>query len=274
MTPASRILAFDVNETLLDLSPLDARFERHLGDGSLRGQWFAQMLQLSSVGAITDQYRLVLPFASAVPAGTPAPPAIVAGTGPYRIAAFEPGRRIRLERNRFYRPWSALARPDGYPDVIDARLGVKASEAIGSIRAGRRDVANMGTGYAELARLRRRDPGPIRDTVSAATTWIFLNTHVPPFDEVDARRAVSLAIDRRAVVAAAGRDAVRATCHIIPPGLPGYRPDCPPRGAMEAVSASRSLGVVWEPACRREPRQNGGRRPGATSAVLHARSRG
>jgi len=40
----------------LDLSPLDARFERHIGDGSLRGQWFAQMLQLSFVGAITDEY--------------------------------------------------------------------------------------------------------------------------------------------------------------------------------------------------------------------------
>jgi 2-haloacid dehalogenase len=56
MTPAPQVLAFDVNETLLDLRPLDARFERHLGDGSLRGQWFAQMLQLSFVGAITDQY--------------------------------------------------------------------------------------------------------------------------------------------------------------------------------------------------------------------------
>ena len=56
MTPGSHVLAFDVNETLLDLRPLDARFERHLGDGSLRGQWFAQMLQLSFVGAITAQY--------------------------------------------------------------------------------------------------------------------------------------------------------------------------------------------------------------------------
>jgi ABC-type transport system substrate-binding protein/DNA-binding SARP family transcriptional activator/DNA-binding beta-propeller fold protein YncE len=170
-------------------------------------------------------YRLAAPFASAVPPGTPAPPAVVAGTGPYRIVDFKPDRRIRLERNRFYRPWSALARPDGYPDVIDMRLGVKVSEAIDAVRAGRRDVAIMGTGYAELARLRRRDPGPIRDTVSTATTWIFLNTRVPPFDELDARRAVSLAIDRRAVVAASGKDV--ATCHIIPAGLPGYRPDCP-----------------------------------------------
>jgi len=45
-----RVIAFDVNETLLDLRDLDGPFEEVLGDRSLRGQWFAQMLQLSFVG--------------------------------------------------------------------------------------------------------------------------------------------------------------------------------------------------------------------------------
>lgn len=52
----TRVIAFDVNETLLDLRPLDAVFEELLGDASLRGQWFAQMLQVAFVGAITDRY--------------------------------------------------------------------------------------------------------------------------------------------------------------------------------------------------------------------------
>jgi 2-haloacid dehalogenase len=39
-----RVLAFDVNETLLDLSALDELFEEALGDAALRAQWFAQML--------------------------------------------------------------------------------------------------------------------------------------------------------------------------------------------------------------------------------------
>src|SRR3954469_8946830 len=50
------VIAFDVNETLLDLRPLDAVFEELLGDASLRGQWFAQMLQIAFVGAITGRY--------------------------------------------------------------------------------------------------------------------------------------------------------------------------------------------------------------------------
>ena len=50
------VIAFDVNETLLDLRPLDAVFEELFGDRLLRGQWFAQMLQVAFVGAITDRY--------------------------------------------------------------------------------------------------------------------------------------------------------------------------------------------------------------------------
>jgi 2-haloacid dehalogenase len=50
------IVAFDVNETLLDLAPLDPLFADAFGDASLRQQWFAQMLQISFVGGLTDRY--------------------------------------------------------------------------------------------------------------------------------------------------------------------------------------------------------------------------
>ncbi len=50
------VIAFDVNETLLDLTALDPLFERVFGDRSLRPLWFGQMLQLSFVGIITNDY--------------------------------------------------------------------------------------------------------------------------------------------------------------------------------------------------------------------------
>jgi 2-haloacid dehalogenase len=46
------VIAFDVNETLLDLSLLDERF----GSEALRRRWFAQMLQLAFVGGLTGRY--------------------------------------------------------------------------------------------------------------------------------------------------------------------------------------------------------------------------
>ena len=48
------------------------------------------------------------------------------GDGALPDRAARARRRVRLERNRFYRTWSALAKPDGYPDAIDVRLGVSA----------------------------------------------------------------------------------------------------------------------------------------------------
>lgn len=50
------VIAFDVNETLLDLSALDPHFEALFGSPGLRAQWFAQMLQLAFVGGLTGQY--------------------------------------------------------------------------------------------------------------------------------------------------------------------------------------------------------------------------
>src|SRR5512146_1571145 len=52
----AELLAFDVNETLLDLRALDPLFEAVFGDASLRPAWFQTMLQLSFVGGLTHEY--------------------------------------------------------------------------------------------------------------------------------------------------------------------------------------------------------------------------
>jgi 2-haloacid dehalogenase len=51
-----RVLAFDVNETLLDLRALDEPFERAFGDAAVRTQWFGQLLQSALVATVTDAY--------------------------------------------------------------------------------------------------------------------------------------------------------------------------------------------------------------------------
>lgn len=50
------IVAFDVNETLLDLSVLDDPFKEAFGSDAVRRAWFTQMLQLSFVGGLTGAY--------------------------------------------------------------------------------------------------------------------------------------------------------------------------------------------------------------------------
>lgn len=52
----ARVCVFDVNETLLDLTALDAPFERAFGRAGVRREWFGQFLQSAFVSTITDAY--------------------------------------------------------------------------------------------------------------------------------------------------------------------------------------------------------------------------
>lgn len=52
----SKVLVFDVNETLLDLTALDPIFERRFGDAAVRREWFGQMLQSAFVSVITGAH--------------------------------------------------------------------------------------------------------------------------------------------------------------------------------------------------------------------------
>lgn len=51
------LLVFDVNETLLDLSPLKIDFEDVFGSSDPMGEWFARMLHGSLVSNQLDDYR-------------------------------------------------------------------------------------------------------------------------------------------------------------------------------------------------------------------------
>jgi 2-haloacid dehalogenase len=51
------LLVFDVNETLLDMSPLRMDFEDVFGSGDAMGEWFARLLHGSLVANQLDEYR-------------------------------------------------------------------------------------------------------------------------------------------------------------------------------------------------------------------------
>jgi YVTN family beta-propeller protein len=176
-------------------------------------------------------YKLALPYASllprsiggALPAEVPLP-----ATGPYRYAEIG-ARTTRLVRNPRFRSWSETARPDGYPDEILVHFGAGDQEAAERLVRGRADILGplFERSPETVARLRNEIPARLRESVAPFTVYFVLNTRVAPFDDVDARRAVAFAFDRRAAVAAAGTGAARETCQLLPPGFLGSRPYCP-----------------------------------------------
>jgi YVTN family beta-propeller protein len=208
--------------------------------------------------------KLALPSASAIAPGTaapgtgPRPPA----TGPYAIAQVRDQRMVRLTRNPRFRPWSRAARPDGFPDAIDVQQLRSAAGAVGAVRRGIADYAESPVPSAERDSLSTRFPAQVRVSASPSTEYFFLNTRVAPFSSHDARLAVNYALDRRAAVRLMGGPAsAQATCQILPPSFPGYRPYCPYSGgagaapdlrrARRLVARSHTRGMrvaVWAPA--------------------------
>jgi YVTN family beta-propeller protein len=217
-------------------------------------------------------YKLALTFASVVPRGTPLRPARarpIPTVGPYRVAFIHPDREIRLLRNRFFRVWSADARPDGYPDEIRFELGNAQTASLAAVENGAADWVSLLSLAPERQRgVLTRYADRIRKDPAPTTYWTFLNTRVPPFDDVRVRRALNFAIDRRRLVEPAWRGlTARPTCQILPPVFSGYRPYCPytrnpnPAGTWTApdltkaralIKASRTTGMRVEVVAHKE----------------------
>jgi peptide/nickel transport system substrate-binding protein len=91
-------------------------------------------------------YKLALPLASLVPAGTPLHAARaqpIPSTGPYRVASLDPDRELRLVRNEHFSMWSADARPNGYPDEIRFHLSHDAEARLAAVEKGAADFVSL-----------------------------------------------------------------------------------------------------------------------------------
>jgi YVTN family beta-propeller protein len=180
-------------------------------------------------------YELALDFAVAVPAGIGPPDSgrDVPATGPYVIASERSPGELRLVRNPHFRVWSSAAKPDGYPDVIVRQSGGALSDAVRAVEQGRAEYVNVGSAVSELPPreldlLFTRYASQVHTSSESATVYYWLNTHEPPFDHLDVRRALNYAVDRRAALALeGGARFAQPTCQIMPPNFPGYRPYCP-----------------------------------------------
>jgi peptide/nickel transport system substrate-binding protein len=199
---------------------------------------------------LASQFAYVLPGSTPRrPAGTHPLPA----TGPYMIATYRPRRLLRLIRNPFFHEWSRAAQPDGYPDRIEVRIAGQAADAIRDVVDGKGDVVWLSEPFTpkQVSMLEVRYASQMKTAPSPNLQALFLNTRVPPFNRLDARRAINFAVDRAAATNAWGGPSVaQKTCQILPPIVPDYRPYCPytanstNRGAWTAPDLTKANALV------------------------------
>ena len=202
--------------------------------------------------------RLALPHASVVPADAPGSDtgtAVVPGTGPYMIAQYDPGERMRIVRNPYFREWSAEAQPSGAPDAIDYEFGLEDEAEVTAIENAQADWMFDAPPADRLGELGERFPSLVHLNRAFALWFVPLNVHLPPFDDVRVRRAFNMAVDRAAAVKLfGGRRMAEPTCQVLPPGLAGYAAYCPyardleqaRRLVRQAGSAGQSVTLVTD----------------------------
>jgi peptide/nickel transport system substrate-binding protein len=196
-------------------------------------------------------YKLAFAMASAVPAGTPSGDLgrrALPATGPYMTGSFSPGRSWVLMRNPRFREWSREAQPDGYPDRIV--LTVPPARQVAALERGAIDVL-LAPPLERVDLLARRYANQLHIDPLGATFALVMNTRVAPFNRLSVRRALNYAVDRNRFARLTGSSlTAQATCQILAPTLPGYRPYCPytldpsPSGSWTAPDLARAEQLV------------------------------
>ena len=200
-----------------------------------RKSWFSNVAEVTTKGDYEVAFHLNRPQASFLAmlatGWTPIYPCHVSpqqmrlhpiGTGPFKFAEFRPNETIRVVRNPDY--WKP-GRP--YLDGIEYTIIKDVSTRLLAFIAGQHDVY-FGVTIPQLKDVRAQAPQAICEssTPNVARNML-VNRRVPPFDNPDLRRAMSLSLDRKAFnnIINEGQGVIGAVMQPPPDGLWGMAPE-------------------------------------------------
>ena len=138
------------------------------------------------------------------------------GTGPFKLATYEIGELIVLERNENYHL--------GPPHIESVQMILSGGSAM--IMYENDEIHLTGVGLDDLPRL--LDPNDAlhpqlhRSPQDFDVFYIGLNVAEPPFDDVNVRQALNYAIDLQSIAENVLDGRVSPATGVIPPGFPSY----------------------------------------------------
>lgn len=195
--------------------------------------------------------RIGMWFFCAIPKGTSTDPdkeKPVSTSGPYYIESWVPNRSLVMKRNPNYKG----DRP-ALLDEIRYTAGVEQTTSVLQLKNGEADYAADGIPPSQNAPL-GREFGPDSPAAQQGKQQFFinsalifqylgLNTSRPLFSDVNVRKAVQFAIDRRALVNASGKFAGEPTDQYLPFSLAAYEDaDIYPLDGPDVAKAKELMG--------------------------------
>jgi oligopeptide transport system substrate-binding protein len=168
------------------------------------------------------------------------------GTGPFKLKEWTENNRMVLEPNTEYH--GTVSKLDSVVFHMLAGLPMNLYES------GETDIAEVSLAYID----RVSDPaGPFYDQLTIVPElslyYIVFNAAEPPFDDVNIRKAFSMALDKDKIISLIFRNAVEKAEGIVPPGIKGFNGelvglDYDVAGAQELIRQSKYGDVSALPA--------------------------
>ena len=176
-------------------------------------------------------------------------------TGPYKFESYQVGQKFTLVKNTNWDPKTDPLRKQ-LVDKIEATMKVDANDIDNRLLSGALDVALDGTGVQAQTRAKVLGSADLKkqadNPVTGFLRYAMLSTQVPPFDNIECRKAVQYAVDRVATQAAWGGEvggAIATTA--LPPNILGYEKtvtwQAGPDNRGDATKAKEALTACGQP---------------------------
>lgn len=174
------------------------------------------------------------------------------GTGPFRVARYEPDRRLVLTRNPAWWGWKTSA-ADAHANVTEAVYTVIQSDAtrLAALASGEVDFV-IDPPFQDIARLRNDKRLRLTEVDDIGTQYLGFDQARPalegsdlrdrnPFKDVRVRRAVYQAIDIDAIIAKVLRGQAKPTGSHLSAQVDGHVPELEKRLPYDPAAARRLL---------------------------------
>jgi len=139
------------------------------------------------------------------------------GTGPFKLKQWIQNQALILERNDAYYGEK--------PAISQVRYQFYSGLPVDLYEKGQIDVTYVSTPYIDKVMDKSGPFYPdLKISPELSFSYLGFNCTRPPFNDVNVRRAFSLAVDKDKIIYLIYRDMVQKADGILPPDIPGYNP--------------------------------------------------